>query len=191
MNRRLRGAALVAAVAGLAALAACSGKNKVDSDLGVSGAPDWVNEGTQVLNDKGGRLFHGVGQAPAMGDESLQISTADTRARAELARVLTSYLDVVSTDYASSAASGGNRVGEESVTRQIRNLTRVNLSGARILGHWKDPKTGTIYAIAELDLEQVQRTAEAVGDMNADLRRYLEDNGGNIFDRMAKKEGAR
>ncbi len=35
MKRRLRWTALVAAVAGLAALAACSGKNKVESDLGL------------------------------------------------------------------------------------------------------------------------------------------------------------
>ncbi|MCG6934911.1 MAG: hypothetical protein LJE73_03325, partial [Proteobacteria bacterium] len=84
-------------------LAACASKTTVESDLGISGAPDWVNEGTQYLNDKDGRLFHGVGQAPAMGDESLQISTADNRARAEVARILTSYLDVVSNDYTSAS----------------------------------------------------------------------------------------
>ena len=78
-------------------LSACGGKTMVESDLGIRGAPDWVNEGTQYLNDKNGRLFHGVGQAPVMGDDSLQKTTADNRARAEVTRILTSYLDVVRT----------------------------------------------------------------------------------------------
>ena len=34
-------------------LVGCSSKTMVESDLGIKGAPDWVNEGTQILNDKG------------------------------------------------------------------------------------------------------------------------------------------
>ena len=166
-------------------LSACSGKTLVESDLGVRGAPDWVNEGTQILNDSGGRLFHGVGQASAMGDESLQISTSDNRARAEVARILSSYMDVVSTDYASAANSGGESINEQSVIRQIQNFTKLNLSGAKIIAHWKDKKTRTIYALAELDLKQTKKTLAATSDMNVDLRRYIESHGDNVFDRLA------
>jgi hypothetical protein len=177
------------ALALLAALitACSSGPTKVESDLGIKGAPDWVNEGTSILNNKDGRLFHGVGLAPPVGDMSLQKSMADDRARAEVARVLSSYMDVVTNDYVAAAKSGGTGVAEESVSRQIKNLSKVNLTGAKIIGSWRDPKTNTIYSIAELDMKQVKDTLSGVQDMNTDLKRYIETQADNIFDRVAKE----
>jgi hypothetical protein len=169
-------------------IAACSSTTKVESDLGIKGAPNWVNEGTNVLNNKDGRLFHGVGSASPTGDLSLQKSVADDRARAEVARVLSSYMDVVSNDYMASAKSGDNGVSEESVSRQIKNLSKVNLTGARIIGSWRDPKTNIIYSVAELDMKQVKDTLNGVQDMNTDLKRYIETQADNIFDRVAKEK---
>ncbi len=169
----------------LAGLVACSSKTVVESDLGVRGAPDWVNEGSQALNDRDGRLFHGVGQAEAMGNTSLQLSTADNRARAEVARVLTSYLDVVGSDYMAATSSGGDAAAQQAVSQSIRNLTNINLSGARIIARWKDKKSGTVYSLAELDMKQVQQTLGLTQSMNEDLRRYIAEQGENVFDRMA------
>jgi hypothetical protein len=181
--------ARILAVAALAAfIAACSSTTKVESDLGLKGAPDWVNEGTNILNDKDGRLFHGVGSASPTGDMSLQKSVADDRARAEVARVLTSYMDVVSSDYMAAAKSGGTGVAEESVSRQIKNLSKINLTGAKIIGSWRDPKTNIIYSIAELDMKHVKDTLSGVQDMNTDLKRYIETQADNIFDRVAKEK---
>lgn len=172
-------------VLGLAlALAACAGKTRVESDLGLRGAPDWVNEGTQLLNDRGGRLFHGIGEAPTMGDDSLQRATADDRARAELARILSSYLEVVGNDY---SAAAGEMLAQQSVSREIRSLTRVNLSGARIIARWRDRKSGTLYALAELDMERISANLAALHDMDPDLRRYISAEGANIFDRLLQE----
>lgn len=172
----------------LSVLAACSSTTKVESDLGISGAPNWVNEGTNILNNKNGRLFHGVGSASPMGDMELQKSTAQDRARAEVARILSSYLHVVSSDYLAAAKSGGQAVNEESVSRQIQNVSDVNVTGVRIIGNWRDPKTNIIYSIAELDMEHMKSTLSGVKDMNADLKRYIETSGDNIFDRVAKEK---
>lgn len=172
----------------VSAIAACSSTTTVESDLGIKGAPDWVNKGTNILNSKDGRLFHGVGSASPMGDMALQKSVADDRARAEVARVLSSYLDVVSSDYMSSAKSGETAASEEAVTRQIKNVSKVNLAGAKIIGSWRDPKTNVIYSIAELDMNHVKKTLAGVQDMNADLKRYIETSADNIFDRVAKEK---
>ena len=180
--RKLLAPLIVALIA--AALTACATKTEVESDLGLSGAPDWVNEGTNTLNNRDGRLFHGVGQAPPMGDEALQIATADGRARAEVARIFSSYMDVVGQDYLSATGAGKDADAQQSVSQQIRNLTKVNLAGARIIAHWRDDKTQTIYSLAELDLKHVKQTAGAAEDMNEDLRRYVSTQGDNIFDRM-------
>ena len=176
----------VTALTGL--IAACSSTTKVESDLGLKGAPDWVNQGSSILNDKDGRLFHGVGSASPSGDMSLQKSVADDRARAEVARVLSSYMDVVSSDYMAAAKAGGTGVSEESVSRQIKNLSKVNLTGAKIIGSWRDPKTNIIYSAAELDMKHVKDTLGGVQDMNTDLKRYIETQADNIFDRVAKEK---
>ena len=85
-----------------------------------------------------------------------------------------------------SRASAG--AAEESVSRQIKNLSKVNLTGAKIIGSWRDPKTNIIYSIAELDMNHVKSTLSGVQDMNTDLKRYIETQADNIFDRVAKEK---
>lgn len=179
-------------IAATLALAACGGgKTVVESDLGIKGAPDWVNKGTATLNDRDGRLFHGVGSAPSMGDDSLQRSTADDRARAEVARVFSTYMDVVSSDYAAATGSGSKADADQSVSRQVKAVTKVNLAGAKIIGRWKDARTSTVYSLAELDLKHVKETVQNTQEMNEDLRRYIQRNADNIFDKLSTKEGGR
>jgi hypothetical protein len=177
---------LLAVTAIALALAACGGgKTVVESDLSIKGAPDWVNKGTQVLNDRDGRLFHGVGSSPSLGDDALQRSTADDRARAELGRMLSTYLDVVGNDYTASTGTGSNASADQAVSRQIKAVTKVNLAGSKIIGRWKDTKTNMVYSIAELDLKQVKSTLENANSMNEDLRRYIGRNADNIFDKVS------
>ncbi len=189
MQRGWRNSMAVLGLGGLLLLGACAGKTRVESDLHVKGAPDWVNEGTSVLKDRKGRLFHGVGSAPPMGDRSLQLETADNRARAELARALASYLEVVSSDYAAASGSGEEAGLARSVSRQIDTLTRINLTGSRIIGRWRDKTSDVIYSLAELDMKQVKETLRRIEDMDPGFRAYIERQGGNIFDSMA--EGGR
>jgi hypothetical protein len=176
----------LAAAALTIVVAACGGgKTVVESDHGIKGAPDWVNKGTAVLNDKDGRLFHGVGSAPSLGDEALQRSTADDRARAEVARMLSTYIDAVSSDYSAASGTGANANADQSVSRQIKAVTKQNLAGSKIIGRWKDGKTSTVYSIAELDFKAVKTTLEGANGMNDDLRRYIGRNAENIFDKVS------
>lgn len=170
------------------AIAGCAGQTRLESDLGVKGAPDWVNKGTAYVSNKDGRLFHGVGSASPMGDPSLQRSVADDRARAEVARIFSSFMDVVSSDYQAAAKSGGNQAAEESVSRQIKALTRINLAGARIVARWHDKRTNNVWSIAELDMKQVKDAAGTAREMNEDVRRYVQGNADNVFDRLNTKE---
>ncbi|NNE63977.1 MAG: hypothetical protein HKN34_07840 [Gammaproteobacteria bacterium] len=162
----------------------CSSKTRVESDLHIEDAPDWVNEGNQMLNDDDGRLFHGIGSAPVVGDYSLQKNTADDRARAEVARVFSSYLTVVSKDYSAAAGQGDEQLNEQAISRQIDNLTQINLTGAKIIARWKDENNGTIWSLAELDLERVRQTLEKAETMSPALREFLSKESNSIFDRL-------
>ena len=169
-------------------LAACSSQTRLDSDLGVAGAPDWVNKGSAYVANDSGRLFHGVGSAGAVGDASLQRSVADDRARAELARIFSNYLDVASADYQAAAKSGKDSQTDESVSRQIKSVSQLNLSGARIIARWQDKKTNTLWSIAEIDLKQFKEALSAAREMNADAKRYLSEHGDNVFDRVREEK---
>ena len=123
-----------------------------------------------------------------MGSPSLQKSTADNRARTEVARIFSSFMDAISTDYTAAASSGGSGMSEQALSQQIKAVTKVNLSGAKIIARWKDTKTNIIYSLAELDLEQVKTTVNTTQNMNSDLKRYISEKGANIFDKMKTGE---
>lgn len=161
-------------------LGACSSKTTIESDMGLDDAPDWVNEGTQAVNDDDGRLIHGVGMAPAMGDVSLQKATADNRARAEIARVLSTYVDAVIKDY---TASTGNDA-DLSVEREIRSTTQLALSGARILGHWKQEDTSDVYAFAELDMDAVDKSLKTATSLSDAFKDHYKETANASFDRF-------
>ena len=129
-------------------LAACSSRTSIDSDLDISGAPDWVNIGTQAVDNDSGRLLHGVGMSNGIADESLQKSVADNRARAEVARILSTSVKAMIGDY--SAAANGEV--STNVEREIKAQTQLALNGVKIIGRWKNPDNGDIYSFAELDL---------------------------------------
>lgn len=181
------GAPLIA-VALILAGGCSGGKTVVESDLKIKGAPDWVNEGTNILNSKDGRLFHGIGSAPKMGDLELQRSTAENRARSEVARILSSYMDVISKDYTAATKAGTATENEQSVSRSIESITKINMTGVKIIANWRDEKDGTVYSLAELDMKNVKDIVKNTQDMNSDLRTHIEQNADNVFDKMTGKK---
>lgn len=176
-------------VLAVSALAACaSGRTEIESDLGIDGAPDWVNEGSQALNNRDGRLIHGMGSAPKMSSQSLQISTADNRARAEVARVLSSFMHVVSADYVATTGAGESALDEQAISRSVENVTRLNMSGAEIIGHWRDPETGAVYSLAELDLRRVAKLVGSTNEMHGGLRNHFAEHGETLFDEFVEEK---
>ncbi len=164
----------------LTLLAACGGAPTIESDLGIKGAPDWVNEGTQAVDNPDGRYLYGVGFAPTMNDTALQRSTADSRARAELARIVSTYVDSTLSDYA--AASGDTATG--SIEQTINSHTQTVLNGARIKGRWKDPNTGTIYSFAEMDMQSLDDAIASAAKLSDNFRQYYQDNASANFKRF-------
>lgn len=188
MNTRIRAASAAAMMLALLLAGCGGGKTVVESDLKIKSAPDWVNEGTNILNTKDGRLFHGIGSAPPMNDTELQRTTAENRARSEVARILSSYMDVVSKDYTSSVQAGDAAELQQSVSRSIENVTKVNLTGVRIIANWRDEKSGTIWSLAELDMKHMKDILKNVQDMNEGLRAHIEQHGDTLFDSMTGKK---
>lgn len=180
MNQRSVYGLFIAAL--LLILSACGGSPTIESDLGIKGAPDWVNEGTQAVENPDGRYLYGVGFAPDMNDFALQRSTADNRARAELAKIVSTYIDATLSDYA--AATGDT--ASSSVEQVIRSSTQTVLNGAKIKGHWRDENTGTIYSFAEMDMQSLDQAIENANKLSENFRQYYESNATANFKRFLK-----
>ncbi|MGI0117243.1 LPP20 family lipoprotein [Zooshikella sp. RANM57] len=163
-------------------LVGCSSEIRVKSDLGIEGAPEWVNEGTQAVSNEDGRFIYGVGMAPNIGDFSLQKSTAENRARAEIAKVLSVSMDTLHTDY---QGSDGEDV-DTNIEREINAQTQLALTGAKIIGHWRDQNTQDIYAIAQLDLDKLEKSIKRAEKLSERFKRRFIKNANLNFDRFMK-----
>lgn len=170
----------------LAAFPACSSKHKL-----VPGAPDWVNEGSGAFDDEGTKVFHGVGGVSGVSSQTLAVQTADQRARADIGKQLDTYVANLYRDYqTSTGASTGKHVYEEQhIEQSLKTMTEVSVKGARIVDHWKDPETNTIYALARLDLDGVKATMEQMKEMNPTLRNYVRSNADRAFEEIKIEEG--
>lgn len=163
-------------------LGACSSSPKIESDMGIKGAPDWVNEGTQAVDHKDGRYIYGVAFAPPINDESLQTSTADNRARAEVAKVVSTYIDSTLSDYISS--TGGS--ASTNIEQSINSVTQTVLNGAKIKGRWRDKKSGNIYSFAEMDMKSLDDAIAAAGKLSQNFKEYYSQKASANFDRFIK-----
>ena len=168
-------------------LTACASSTVLDGSVDAAGVPVWVNTGSNILTSaKTGQRFHGVGTASMLGDFSLQTARADTHAKAEVARILASYLEIVSRNFIASGDAEKAGFTEQSVAQQIDSLAEINLSGTQVIGHWQNKQTRVIYAIAELDMEQLQQALKESATLNKGFKEYIDSEGGKIFDRIAK-----
>ena len=87
-------------------LGACASGPPKRATLKDADAPDWVIKGGGAFEDSNGKAFYGVGSAGGIKNYSLQRTTADDRARNDLAKVFEFYTKSLSKDYMASTTSG-------------------------------------------------------------------------------------
>jgi hypothetical protein len=176
---------LLAAAAALAA--GCSSKHRL-----VPGAPEWVNRGGGAYRDAGERVFYGVGAVTGIASQPLAAQAAEQRARAEVARQLDTYVAELYRDFQTSSAAGGQAPAEaQQVEGTLKTVTQVSVRGARIVEHWREPQSGTVYALARLDLDGIKATLEQADRIDPQLRGYLYGNAEKAFDALQQQEAKR
>ena len=169
-------------------LTACSGDQVLNESVNDQGVPTWVGKGSKIVKTKENRLFHGVGAAPMIGDFSLQTAAANRNARQEIARIISSYMEIVSRDYIATGQAKLTGFSEQDVLRHIDKLSNIDLERIQVVGHWTDDKTKIVYAIAQMDMAKVRQLVAELAAADNGLKTYIELEGGRIFDRIANKE---
>ena len=154
--------------------------NVVVADAG--GEPGWVKRGSAAVKGDGGRLFYGVGAAGGISNPSLLRSTADNRARAELAKVFQTFSASLMHDYANSD-------GAQNVEQAVKTLSSMSLEGVTITDRYV-ARDGTLYSLASLDLATMGPAiakAKAAGLVKSEVQPVTLDD---MFDKSSRKEVA-
>jgi hypothetical protein len=176
---------LVAFIVVLGSLSGCVSQSTLNALKNEAGVPLWVAEGSNIVYSQAQRRFQGVGSAPLMKGFSLQTATADNAAREEVGRILASYVEIVVRDFIASGDAEDAGFSEHHVAAQMQRLTKIDLIGVELIGHWRQKKNKMIYAIAELSLPQVRELLIADAELHTGLKNFLMNEGDGIFDRIA------
>lgn len=184
--KKILGMAMAAAVLG-----GCGGDNKPTPSNQVlhANGPDWVNRGSGAFGGEKGRVFYGVGIASGIRNAAMRRSTGDSRARAEIAKTLDTYVSVLNKDYMASTSAGDPTVSseEQHVEQALRTYSNMELSGVAIVDHWVD-NDGTEYALSQLDMEQFKNGMDKMKELNSKVKDQVRANAEKAFDELNAEE---
>ncbi|MFH1824211.1 MAG: hypothetical protein ABH873_03180 [Candidatus Firestonebacteria bacterium] len=145
--------------------------------------PDWVVKGSGALTKDNDRIFYGVGQASAsLKDPALRSETAENLARADLQKTFDTYTAYIMKNYSSQDG--------QQVERACKTFVAGHLSGVQIIDHYTD-EAGTIYALAELNLDKFKKAMDLAKDLSDTSKDYIKKQADSLFDELSKEEGKR
>jgi hypothetical protein len=186
-KRHLIGACL------LGLLAACGGGGQVRPapPPAAPAGPDWIDKGSGAFSSDAGKVLRGVGIASGIRNVALLRTTADDRARAELAKVLDTYVSVLNKDYQSSTTAGDMKSSseEQHVSQAMKSFSQARLQGARIAERYLGAD-GTQYALAQLDLQQMKDGLSKMRELNERVRDAVRANADKAFDELDTQHNA-
>lgn len=175
-------------------LAGCASEGSAPPSGNVfQNAPAWVVKGSGGFPSDKGRVLYGVGSSQGVQNLPLAIEDANLRARASLAAVFSTYIDRLEKDYARSLGAGeGLRQNDESqgIEVPLEGFTHMELKGSQIVNHWQDPKTGTIFALAEVDMAQFKKDLKGYRQMDESLKKSILEDMNHAFDALHKARKA-
>jgi len=156
-------------------------------------APAWVASGSRATGDDGEASFSGVGVASGVANHALARRIADQRARAEIARMLDTYVTAMMEDYSATttAADFSASAEEQHVVDTVRSFTTRRLHGAEIVDHFTDPEDRTVYALARIDLARFSSALAQAAELDRSMRDFVRSNARRAFDRMEREEERR
>jgi hypothetical protein len=149
----------------------------------IRGAPQWVNDGTTCGMIQGHQWFQGVGSAPPVGDNALQVAMSKDRAERGLERLLSDYLDALSADYLGATKLA---VDKSEVVRQFKGLVKKFLTEAKANARWQQSSTGILYSLIQLDMKTVNKVADSSQDVGSEIRDYIRKHGEKVFARCGQ-----
>jgi hypothetical protein len=191
MNRE-RGPRLRALTLAILLAAGCGGPPGAgDPTMGVNpdGTPSWINRGSGAYEGQYGKAFYGVGILAGVENPGLARQAVDNRARAEIAKIFDLYVAAMMKDYQRSTTAGDFAASaeEQDIVSAQKTITEVTLRGVEVRDHWCDPQNGTLYALAILDLDNINRSLDQAKGLSQALRDHVRANARRAFDDLDRE----
>ena len=156
----------------------------------MSQGPAWIHKGSGAFDADKGKVFYGVGAASGIKNRALLRSTADNRARAEVAKVLETYVAVLAKDYMASTTAGdmSATAEEQHVEQALKTFTKTTLHGAEIIDHWTDLMDGTLFSLCKMDISAFKNALNDYKELNAEVRDYVRKNAERLHTQLEEME---
>lgn len=185
-------AAVLLPLIGFALVAGCGGgaKEVPQAEATKPPKPAWVEKGSGAFGGEMGKAFYGVGSAWGIQNPSLLRSTADNRARAEVARVFETYTASLMKDYQASTMAGNpaETSEEQHVEQTIKTFTKAELAGVQIVDHWKDPESEEFFALARMDYSTFEEYLKQGSELSEAVRQRVVERAEKAFRDLAEEE---
>lgn len=161
--------------------------------ISCGGPPDWVEEGSGVLNKDADKSIYGVGAIVGVKNEPLAWEAAENRARAELAKTFRTYTAYLMQDYAASTTAGNftKSTEEQNVERALKTFTAVTLNGVRPVDRYKDEEKTTYYVLTKLSFEEMKEVLQQAQELDAEVREFVRKNAERAFNKLEQEEAKR
>ena len=162
--------------------AACGTTSAASSSSGPANTPDWLNDFPPE------DALWGIGTAK-QSSASMSMTTAEARARVAIARQLDTKVQAMFTDYNLDAGNAGSQANvsmQEDVSRQITNM---NVSGARAIKRWQAPD-GTWWYLVEFKKSDAKAAVAGIlGNEQAAFAQFKAQQALGMLDaQLAKNE---
>lgn len=152
--------------------------------------PEWVDKGGGAFKDgSGGRIIYGVGLLQNVRNLGLARRTVDAMARRDIATVINTYISSILKSYESSINAGGEATEEsQMIEAALKEVTKAQLSGVRIVDHWTDHETKTYAALAKLDMDGFKSILDKSNKLPEKVKAHIRKNANRLFDELAQEK---
>ena len=165
-------------------LAAGCSSSRLSSDR-----PGWVDQGSGFFTGEKGKAFYGVGAATGISNVQLRRTTAETNARADLARSFkTRITDLVQVYMRHVSGGQPGRASEEQVTRQVTEaFTDMDLVGVPVISHYYEPGQETEYALVIMDVGSMKDQISQMKQLGKEVQEAILKNSEEAFKELEEK----
>lgn len=143
--------------------------------------PLWIDKGVAAIGDK---AFYGVGVASDISSISLRRSTADAKARTELAKLFSSRVQNLIKTYDASTNDGSRESPEAHHQEASKVFTEMELTGVDIVDRFYDLTHNAQYSLARLDPEAFEKQLDRLDRLSKRTREIIRENARRAFEEI-------
>jgi len=156
-------------------------------------APEWTALTSGVYKNSSGKaVFYGLGSASKEEMISDRKNLSEDRARDELTKVLTSYIERLTKEISESNLNNSiTDLNRHLLESSLDEGTATIMMEAEITNYWSNPDNGKVYSMAKLDLTRLTDKLDSLKSISMADRSFLRESIFRTHVSMANEQKSR